>query len=202
MSEKGQNITTAVRQMTKLYESISLLLKSAEEELNAMGWEATNNLVMGEGSGAINGFRRWAPHYLFRFLPAKTEPKQMVFLSVVLDDINDANAVTEPVFGIGWFKYKPGAEKADVCWRHAKQLPLKMDPLGQAPASWQELDLKDVAEAEAFGIVEAKIFAVPLVSVTDSDQLLEQLVKPLAEKLGDVHVDSVDEKSGDGPSGS
>ena len=203
MSDKGTSITTAVRQMGKLYESISLLLKSAEEELNTMGWKADRSLAMGGSSNAIYGFRQWAPHYVFRFLPADTKPKQLLFISVILDDVDDPNAVTEPILGMGWFRYAQGAEKTDRRWRHAKQLPLLVKPLGELPATeWQVLKLEDVADAEACGIAEAKVFAVPLVSVTNSDQLLDQFIRPLAIKLGDVRVDEEDRKSDGDPADS
>jgi len=119
MSEDGKNILKMVEQIRKLCEQISLLLRTADEQMGKEGWEAYNNVVLSESSASLLAPEKWFPHELFRFYKNGDYPHLLAYVSVLLDSYSYSGLdkyeeeLTEPLVTAGFFDYGQGKQVGD-----------------------------------------------------------------------------------------
>ncbi|MFA5771963.1 MAG: hypothetical protein WC974_04450 [Thermoplasmata archaeon] len=180
MTDDGKNILEMMRQLRKLDQQLSLLLKSADEQMNRAGWEAFNNTVMSDSSGSLENPLKWSPDCLFRFYLNGEYPHVLFFVSVILDDdVQKEYKITEPLITAGCFDAGRGknVKILDWRWRYAKCYARLENSVhdGEVYASksnWQK-DWDD-SKYKLY-----KCFGYPLVSISTAEDIETKIVQPL-----------------------
>jgi hypothetical protein len=181
MSEKGKGVLEAVRGFRKFMGDVALLLRTADEPLAGHGWAPEGNTATSDNSGAIYAPERWIPHYLCRFFESEKRPDVLVFVAVILDDL-DSNPfpLQEPLVTAGCVKYSK--EAADWEWWYAK-IAL-WAPGFEADGNIHEFTAENVPEASDMGVLGGKVLALPLVDIEDATALEQKVIEPLVKAIG------------------
>jgi hypothetical protein len=87
MSEDGEKILKFVKEIRKLCHNMSLLLMTVDEQMGSKDWEKAGNTAIADSSASVDIPERWFPENIFRFYINTKYPNILVFVSILLDDI-------------------------------------------------------------------------------------------------------------------
>jgi hypothetical protein len=179
MSTAGQDVLLAINQVREFFEETGKLLATADTQMEQAGWKpAKGSAVTADMSWALQNPRMWMPHYLCRFYAKQEKPSLLASLCVLIGvfDQNDRDRLTQPLLIGSVFDYggkKPDGWSMDYCNWHL-YIPnrtddgtvYRVDPRKQWP--------EDKCLAE-----ELRSFALPLVDLSDANDLKSKVVTPL-----------------------
>jgi hypothetical protein len=184
---QGVDTLRAVRQIRELLVEISLLLKTADDQMKERDWhEKIGNICVSGASQSLQNPRWWMPHKLHRYYKHDRWSHRLVAISVILDaEPEYKDLVVEPLASGIVFDYGDGqlmgtmtAEQYDYAGWHI-YMPGYMPErkrdgtvlvCGNPEKEWP----KDKCKAR-----RVASFALPLVDISDSDLLLTKLVERL-----------------------
>jgi hypothetical protein len=153
------------------------------------GWEERGSQCV-SGSNALKNPTEWLPTLIFRMYNGKHDRKSLVsFVSVFLSDPSCTEAeghVDEPLVSAGWYDYGVGrrAPKGlDGWWWTSYHLDhVNRKDNGEIITT----DDKKWLEPEKWDVVRFSSLAVPLVKIQNSDDLLQQVIKPVLDHIGSL----------------
>ena len=178
MSDDGKNILRLVKQMRELCQQVSLLLRTADEQMTKAEWDSEGNNAVAGISYSIMNPAEWIPIMIFRFYKNKDYPRRLAFVSVLLDDHWERKyTIKEPLVSAGFFDHADG-ELSDDDWDYwysrvfgylSKDHNLKAD--GQ-PFQFNRTMLSADKQGK---IKSGTVFALPLVLLTNADDVGSQV---------------------------
>ena len=191
MSETGKNVIAAVAQFRKLYCEIGRLLEHADEQMKEHGWKARGNRSV-MSKKILQVPQEWLPVVMLRLYDNAQRKNLLGFVSVVLDDHDGKGRITEPLISAGWCDYGTGkrAKKGYLAgWAdcHVEHPAVHRADDGTVVIR----EDKEWLEPEKYGVVRYGSLALPLVSVTNAEDLRKRIVSPLLtgiEKAGKIGV--------------
>lgn len=190
MSEDGQNILKMIKQNNKLYGQVSLLLQTADEQMEMKGWEAYNSTAMYGMSKILSDPKRWFPNYLFRFYEHDDCENIVVYISILLDDDiygRYETKLSEPLITAGFFDYGKGKEADEWEYWYAKwygfhrEIDKDDGTIYEAEKNWKtkwEEKLNDKFDFESY-----KCFGYPLISITSAVEIESKIINKLLELI-------------------
>lgn len=186
MSDDGKNVLKLVKQMRELCQQVSLLLRTADEQMMKADWNSVGNNALEGVSYSILNPSEWIPIMAFRFYKNKDHPHRLAYVSVLLDDHWDRKyTITEPLVTAGFFDHGNG-ELSDDDWDYwysrvygylSKDHDLKAD--GQ-PFEFNRTMLSTDKQGK---IERGKVFALPLISIKNAEDVDSQVTTRLVTLL-------------------
>jgi len=183
--EKGETIREAIRSLRKFHGDVALLLRTADGPLGKEEWKwkpcskKSANIATPGGSTSINEPHKWMPSYACRFYENDDRSDVVLFVSVIMDNLDNPDAIKEPLVSAGYISY----EKQVTGWEWWYS----------AVASWieivsngepQELKPAHLPNAkETYGVKGGKVLARPLVAVKKAEELETLVLKPLLSQM-------------------
>jgi len=185
VSNDGENMLKLVKQMKQLCEQVSLLLRTADEQMRKADWKEEGNVAISDSSASIDNPERWIPIAVFRFYRNGKHPNHLAYVSILLDDHWEGEyTIKEPLVTAGFFDY--GQEKVGNVWsnwqywfaRYYGYLsaeypnlmpdgqPFHFDPRTAQTGDWGEFK-------------SAEVFALPLTSITNADDVASKITSKL-----------------------
>lgn len=186
MSEDGKNIIAMLRQLRRLCEQISLLLKTADGLMTEEGWKATPeiNYIFAGLSYTLSRPRFWIPQDFFRFYKNDDLRHILAFVSVVLDDAENEKNLQEPLLTVGWFDYGSGNEVGNR-WQYSyARWHLKM-PERNNDGRLLSADSKAWPK-ESLPFTRVSTLGVPLTSIADAEGLKSRIIDPLIRGIKEI----------------
>jgi hypothetical protein len=181
----GENILKLFKQMRQLCEQISLLLRTADEQMTKADWENQGNLALSDTSANILNPAQWIPIVMFRFYKHKDYPNRLACVSVLLDDHWEREyTLTEPVVTAGFFDYGKTSVNNDWEYWYARYFGHLIKARGLKPDGQPFHFDKMMLSPDKQGKFEGgEIFALPLVSITNSNDVESQITSKLLNLL-------------------
>jgi hypothetical protein len=189
LSTDGENILHLVKQMRRLCEEMSLLLRAADENMLAEGWGTETKYALSQISYSIEKPNYWVPIMLYRYYKNENCPNRLAYICILLDDHWDRKyTLKEPLLTAGFFDY--GSSQVGNNWDFwyfryfgylSKDHNLRPDgqvfqfERGTVPASIQGR-FEELFE-------NGEVFAVPLTSIKNSEQIKTEVTDKLLNRL-------------------
>jgi hypothetical protein len=190
MSEEGKNLLNLIKETKKVYEQISMLLRTVDEQMEERDWEDVGGTVTSDKSGSLYNPEKWSPYFLFRYYTCDKNKNILAYVSVLIDDDVDEwyKIEEEPLITAGYFEYnKKNINGDDYYWSFAQWFGLmeKHQKNGKIESykNWKE-DLKKTGiYGSNIKIIEPiekwKCFGLPLTSITNSQDIEIKIVTRL-----------------------
>jgi hypothetical protein len=186
VSNDGQNILKLVKQMRKLCEQVAMLLRTVDEQMSKAGWNTESNYALSELSYSILNPTQWIPINAFQFYRHKDYSNRLAYVSALLDDHWDREYTTaEPLVTAGFLDYGQVKISDDENWYARYYGHLSKDHNLKADGQPFHFD-KAMLPPNLQGKFEnGKVFAVPLVPITNADDVRSQITSKLLNLLKD-----------------
>jgi hypothetical protein len=194
MSENdGKNTLAAIRQVRRLMQQVSKLLRGADAMMEEAGWsQRLGNTAIANASYTIGSPLGWMPYEIFRFYK-HTEDSNLQnvvpCITVHLDGENRGKSLAEPLVCAIVFEYETaasipvGSPLYNTDWWHLA-VDVRTDDgtrVDVKPAiQWPTDELSQRMK-------RMQSFARPLVSFRDSAALRVGIVQPLLKIIGDIN---------------
>jgi len=178
MSAEGNIITELFKQTRKACDQIGLLLRTADELMLKKGFKSEGNGALEGISYSINSPLQWVPTYAFRFY--KISEKRIAFISVLVDDdvVERYYTVNEPYVTAGFLDFgKLDANLNGNYWLAKYFGYLLKDP--QVAADGNAHPFKNDGKDPKLKFQDGQVFAVPLVSIKNADDVKNEIVSKL-----------------------
>jgi len=183
MTEEGERILGRIRQT---------LLRTAEKAMERKGWVPESNNAVTGASGMISLPKAWLPSTDFRFFTNNAFPSLLAFISVLLDDENSGEyTIPEPMVTAGLLDFGQGRKASETEWdywysewygysswygakRERNDWPIiQMGPTDDWKTKWKGAGANEVT-FQSF-----KCFGMPLITVTNDEDVQSKIVTPL-----------------------
>lgn len=179
MTDEGQKILDAVRQLRGFHSDISLLLMTADSAMEELSWQnaKSDRTALYEQSYSITQPQGWMPWEVFRFYKNDTYPRLLASITVMIDD--SQGRISEPLISGAVIEF--GGDGLPVNFKSwlggiFKALDRKAEDgndftatAEEIPANWHD------------GYERVKTFAFPLSEVTTEMVLRERVVSRVNE---------------------
>ncbi len=185
MSEEGEKMLGAIRQMRELHGSVSLLLKTADAAMAEQAWtNATNSATaFHEGSASIDLPDRWMPREVFRYYKHADRAPLLASIAVLLDGAEDG--LSEPLLSAALFDYGDGNTVAGIKYWFAGIY--KVIPDREADGRFLEILRSQLEQSWQSDFEKAWCFACPLANITSESFLRQNVVEKLIAKAENLN---------------
>lgn len=184
MNDKGKTIVVAIRSLRKFHADVALLLRTADGPLENAGWKPCSkkapNTATSDGSASINEPHKWMPHYTCRFYENDKRPDIALFISVIMDNLQDPRLVTEPLVSAGYLRYDAEVTNWEWWYCTVASWSPEIVPDG-VPHELKPVHLPKAEET--YGVKGGKVLARPLVDVENGDKLKALVVDKLLKEM-------------------
>ena len=182
----GRQILTGLAETRKLFEQISMLIRTAEDILRDEGWETLFGNKCADITGHLYKPARWMPSEVYRFFVAgedsEVDKDKVLFVGVLLEDKGGWGGFREPWVTCGLYQFN--ADKDVSKFTHwswvAAHLEYKYDPDG----AFHESEF--TSEEQEDGLVYMATMALPLVSLDSAQALKEKIIEPLLQNISEA----------------
>ncbi len=190
MSDQGKQILESTRNFREYLENVGKLLSTAGDMLEKHGYETGNktgkNKACGGVSTSIKRPNYWILQDAFRFLTHKNG-RILVVISVILDDIENPDALEQPLVSAAWFKY--GKEVGDWEWEFSRIIlsvqEYSLDGKMMDVPPDTEIIVAEQIIAD-YKILSSRVLAVPLVDIQSERDIEEKIITPLVQSLSGI----------------
>lgn len=185
MSTDGNKILELFKQTRKVCDQIGLLLRTADELMLKQGFKTESNGALEGISYSINSSLQWIPTYAFRFY--KITDERLAFISVLVDDdvVERFYSIDEPYVTAGFLDFGTTKASLDSNYWLAKYFGyLLKDP--QVVANGYAYEFKNDGKDPKVKFLKGKVFAEPLVSIKNADDVKNQIVSKLTNLVKEV----------------
>lgn len=186
MNEMGANVIKLLNQVRTLFRETALLLKTTDQYMADVGWKiATPTNICVQLSMLLDWSHWWFPYFAFRLYKNEQYPHFLSFVAVIFYDRDGKLHVQEPLLSAGWNDYGKGnTVPADevggdsVLWhpempgRRDDGVLISVDPRQQWPD-------------EKYKPYRTTTLAVPLIEITNAEQLKSRVTGPLLAAIGE-----------------
>lgn len=201
MSENSEAIVQTFRQILDIYKQIYMLMETSKELMEAgeaRGWKPSNRHPEGNVDyyyGTSHGFLQSIvriPSYLQQPFDSDSEPTQIKYITVMIDDetpsknfepvvvgttlefVDEANNTKLDWGGYWWYHWK---------WNEAKESNSER----RGPWTLKKFEVNEIQEKERAwmpdevrsNLQSVHTFGIPLVDVTNQETLDKKIIKPL-----------------------
>ncbi|MCK6528666.1 hypothetical protein L6R50_14275 [Myxococcota bacterium] len=178
----GVAMYQALMSVRRLHAEVALLLRTCDDHLRTLGYRPRkDNTALAELSYSVVLPDRWTPEYAFRlYQPPKDHPDRLVFVSVVLcprQPEAHRRPFVEPLVSAGWVRFRDDKVQPQA-WA-PKMIGWTDCPRDGSPARW----VNSAGTPNGWGWEETWCLALPLVRVSDSEKLVQDVLKPLTDSL-------------------
>jgi hypothetical protein len=177
MTSEKSVIRDSLRQVQKIYEQISTLIKTADGLMGEHGWETERSAVIAYSSAAVYAPKQWLPLVLTRKYLNKDFRNTMLAMGVLLDD----EGVDEPIIIGTQMSLRDTSEEFpyttdydDPYFWYLKSV--NFDTFGDVVVIE---DPQELHEKETRNLGRILTFATPLLEIESSDQLRNKFVSKL-----------------------
>lgn len=174
MTDEGGRILEAIRQVRRLHEDISLLLRTADAAMDESGWKnaKSDSTALHEMSWGIDKPRQWMPWEVFRHYRHEDRRGALAAIAVLLDD--GQKTIPEPLVTGTYVEFGDNyAAGKHPNWIGA----LFKATLGnEADGQFFEVRRQQLNKDWDFSFQTAWCFARPLVTVTSEEFLRQEIV--------------------------
>jgi hypothetical protein len=171
----------AIRDMKRLFADLSLLLRSADEPFKKYGWlpvQKNANVATTDNSAAVYAPERWMPYYAFRYFESKDRPHAFAYVSVLLDDLDNPDRLSEPLGSAGIVQHGEGGHGWSYWYARAALF------VPGVPQDGRRVEV-DVKPFDREFVAKAEVLALPLVEVPDAQAVATKLLAPLFGSEGE-----------------
>lgn len=183
MINQGKTLLTAVNQIRDYFEKISLLLLTADSQMDEHGWKpAQGSTSNAYGSAAIYLPRQWLPYDVFRFYKHVDFKHFLLCISIILDNKGEKNEITEPLISAAIFDYKPKTEIGHWDYGFARwhlAAPNRLD-------NGEIIEFDPTAglqENDRYSVNSIHSLALPLTLINDSNALNERIIQSILQRV-------------------
>ena len=182
MNDEGAKIVRAIRQIRRLHEDVSLLLRKADDAMREHGWKIakSDSRALYEASSSIDRPQQWMPWEVYRYYRHDDRPTVLASITVLLDDTQ--RDFPEPLVLGSVFEFEDATSAAaHRYWAGAMyRVASKGEPAGEIVEVHHQL----VEKGWDFESQRGRYFTYPLVAVTSEEILREKIVGKLLSLLG------------------
>ena len=170
MSSDGENILKLFRQARQVCEQVSLLLRTADEQMLKEGWKSEGNNAISDISYSLLNPSQWIPIVAFRFYKHKNYSNRLSYISVLMCDHFDRRyTIEEPFVTAGFFDYGIAEVKDDWEYWYARYYGyLSKDHSLRADGKTFRFDKKMLSTDVQGKFEKGIIFALPLTSILNA----------------------------------
>lgn len=179
-------IAALMRSLRDLCDDIATLLGTADKMMAEAGWgPAQSNTAIAGTSASVQWPRLWFPSEIFRFYVNARSPELLVYIAVLLDDLERKGApVTEPLITAGMFDYGPGKPiSAWQYWYSRWHLYMPGSANDGRPLTAPATLPAGASEKEKYPFTSVTTFGVALASIGDTQALRSKVIEPLMTLL-------------------
>ena len=184
MENKGQIILKGLAETRRFFEQVSLLIRTAEEDLKEQGWEPISSSYQSfDITSHLSRPQKWMPRWVVRFFINDEHENILIYIGVLLDGAGTWAGFREPWITCGLFEYleeKSPHENWALDWV-TTHLDFEKDPDGKF-----RLREYPPEERESESISKESTMALPLVEITDVNTLKEKVIVPLIEEIRNI----------------
>ncbi len=182
MTEEGGRILEAIRQMRRLHEDISLLLRTADAAMGENGWKnaKNDNTALYDMSWSVDRPRQWMPWEVFRFYRSDNLGTVLASIAVLLDD--GENSLSEPLVTGAYFEF--GDDLTAVKYPNWIGGIYKATSGNTADGRFFKIPRQGLEKGWDLDFESAWCFAHPLVEVTSEEFLRNEIVEKLLSRFG------------------
>lgn len=190
--DNGEAVIALVKQMRKLCAQISLLLRTVDEQMAELDWNSFGPGISDSSSSILNP-ERWIPICIFRFYVHKDYPQKypnrLAYVSVLIDDHWDRKyTIKEPLITAGFFDYGTAEVGENWDYHYARYFGYlskenDLEPDGEA-FNFDNTKVSADIQGKFKKIFEkGNVFAVPLISITNADDVKSKITDKLINFL-------------------
>jgi hypothetical protein len=193
MSNDGENILKLFKQIRQIFEQVSLLLRTVDEQMIKADWKSMGNYALSDLSYSILEPASWIPIMVYRYYKHKESPNRLAYVSVLLDNHWDRKyTIKEPLLTAGFLDF----EKDEVFWENwyarffgylSEIHDLRAD--GQ-PFQFENTKLPSDIQGK---FRNGKVFAIPLISITNAKDVESKVTVKLLNLLRNGNSQSLNE---------
>jgi hypothetical protein len=184
---KGKMILKGLAETRKFFGQVSLLIRTAEENLKEEGWEPISSSYQSSDiTSHLLHPQKWMPRWVARFFVNEEHEDILVYVGVLLDGAGAWSGFKEPWFTCGLFQYLTGERPRDN-WKPQwlewvdTHLYFEKDSDGKF-----HLRKYSPEEKEYESISGESTMALPLMEITDANALEEKVIVPLLEEIRNI----------------
>jgi hypothetical protein len=187
MSDDGENILSIFRQARQVCEQVSLLLRTADEQMKKADWKNDNSTALSDLSYSINNPRQWIPTAVYSFYCNQKYPHYLACVSIMLSDQSDERyKIKEPIVTALIFDYGMAGEKFD--WHYDYWYARYFGYLSkikhlESNGQLIEFDNKKLEPDLSVRFEKGTMFAIPLVSLRNAQDVKSQITDKLLNLL-------------------
>ena len=184
----GKSILFAIRQVRTLMVEVSKLLLEADAIMGVAGWGSrVGTTALAGGAFSINSPKNWIPHRVFRFYKHDEHPKLVLSLAVILDEQGADQKVVEPLVSGLVMEYESVDEIPEGNALYNTAIWHLFVPERRDDGTIVTVVPRELWETESTART-MRSFAVPLVSISNREQLDETVVSTLLRMVDDAPV--------------
>jgi len=178
----GATIVASVRQLRTFCREVALLLRSADSLMSEQGWKSHPGLVYGALSYTLAEPHRWLQQDFFRLYRCDRLEHVLAYVSVIIDDVERLENVSEPLITAGYLVY-PGKEGISSLLR-SFDYSIPRWHLNMTSRSDDGILLTAGHQPTArAGFLKAATIGLPLLSIEGSTDLQHKILAPLLASL-------------------
>lgn len=184
MTDEGETILNAIRQIRDLHRSASLLLKTADAAMAEQAWGNAKNdaTALHQMSYSIDSPDRWMPREVFRYYKHTDHPSILASIAVLLDD--SEGRLSEPLVSAALFDFGQG-RTAGTFYNWLASI-YKAIPGREADGEYLEIARPQLEQSWQSDFERAWCFTLPLVNINSESDLRQKVVQKLIAKAGSL----------------
>jgi hypothetical protein len=190
MNNDGKNIFDMFKQIRNFCVQIANLLLTIDEQIGREGLESVNNTAVAYSSSSLANPKQWIPASFFRYFINKEHKNLLIFVSILVDDdIGHDYKLSEPLITAGYFDYGKDKEVKDNWqywysnWLGYIGRNIKFGKTYESTPNWKEEKPWNEDKPEVYPFEAWKCFGLPLVSISNAQDVNSKIVTPLIEML-------------------
>ena len=186
MSKTSRNIVQGFRTLRRFCREVSLLLSEADKLMQNAGWkQASGSTALADMSRKLGEPNRWLPCYFCRFYTHPDLPHLISFISVLVEEIDEPDAIKETLITGGWIDYGIDNKRGDweywfSLW-HLWMSDRRDDGRLHKQDPWEAWG----REKPPKGVQQAVTFGYALEEIDSTEALKDRVVDRLIAAVGD-----------------
>ncbi len=195
MNNDGENILKMFKQIRQIFEQVSLLLRTVDEQMIKADWKSMGNYALSDLSYSILEPASWIPIMVYRYYKHKEFPNRLAYVSVLLDNHwYRKYTIKEPLLTAGFLDYG----RDEVVWEnHYARYYGYLSEIHDLKADGQFFQFDNtMLPSDVQGkFKNGKIFALPLISITNAKDVESKVTIKLLNLLRNGNLQSLNEGS-------
>lgn len=180
----GQQILQGLADAAKFYEQVSLLVRTAEEQLVEAGWTSyTNSMKAADISSHLYQPHKWMPRDIARFYLNEDMKGILVYIGVLLNPEHSWQGFTEPWLTCGLLQFAPDIDPTENLRLSLVEAHLEDEYEANGEFQRYQWAAEDIGSPDSEGETYRSTMALPLVELASADDLKNRVITPLLEEV-------------------